>query len=309
MSGLSLDDAIQRYLEHIAVVRQLSTNTVSAYGADLARFAAWCAESGVDDVAGVDLRAINGYLLGRMDDGLKSRSVARNVVSLRRFFRYLEAEKLLVPNPAALLEVPAAGRALPRALGEAEVESLLRAPDDAVAEGVRDRAMLELLYATGLRVSELVGLPSTGVHLDGGFVRVTGKGRKERLVPMGDLARDAVREYLRSARGELLAASPRSSSTALFVTRLGGPMTRQAFWKNLKKYALIAGIHADISPHKLRHSFATHLLRHGADLRALQAMLGHSDISTTQIYTLVTRTRLKQVHASTHPRGGALDER
>jgi integrase/recombinase XerD len=299
---LAVDDAIQRYLEHLTVERQLAANTLAAYGSDLARFAAWCDARGLRDVEQVALTDLNAFLVARLDDGLKSRSLARNVVSLRRFFRFLTAERLLATNPASLLEVPSAGRPLPRSLREDEVEALLRAPDSSTPEGLRDRAMLELLYASGLRVSELVSLPVSGLHLDAGFVRVSGKGGKERLVPLGDLARDAIDQYLVGARPQLLASADRPDRNALFVTRAGKTLTRQAFWKNIKRYAYLAGIDSNVSPHKLRHSFATHLLRHGADLRALQAMLGHADISTTQIYTLVTRTRLQEIHAQHHPR-------
>lgn len=300
---MQIDDAIARFLDHLALERGLAENTVRAYGTDLARFAARCADSGVTDIAAVTPRTLSDHLLARLDEGLGIRSLARNVVSLRRLFHFLEVEGHLSPNPAATLDVPTATRPLPRVLGEDEVERLLAAPDRSTAEGMRDAAMLELLYATGLRVSELVSLPSAAVDLDVGFVRVWGKGSKERVVPMGDPAADAVRLYRAAARGELLAAGGGRASNALFVTRRGGPMTRQGFWKNIGRYARQAGIRGPVSPHKLRHSFATHLLRHGADLRALQAMLGHASVSTTQIYTLVTRTRMKELHEQFHPRG------
>lgn len=300
---MHLDDAIARFLDHLALERGLAANTIAAYAGDLARFSERCAAAGIAAVEQISPRVLSDHLVARLDEGLAVRSVARNVVALRRLFHFLEAEGHLAPNPAATLDVPSAAAKLPRVLDEAEVERLLQAPDPARPEGVRDRAMLELLYATGLRVTELVSLPVTAIDLDVGFVRVWGKGSKERVVPMGEIASDAVRGYLADARGELLSAGGGRASNALFVTRRGSAMTRQAFWKNLRRYARAAGVRGEVSPHKLRHSFATHLLRHGADLRALQAMLGHASVSTTQIYTLVTRTRMKELHQRHHPRG------
>ncbi len=299
----SIDEAIGLYLDHLTVERGLAANTIAAYGSDLARLAAFLADGGVTDAAAVDTGLLGAHLLSRLDEGVKVRTLARNVTSIRRLFRFLVAEGHLEADPAATLDVPKTERTLPQLLSEGEVERLLAAPPDDTLEGVRDRAMLEVVYATGLRVSELVGLPLAGVDLTVGFVRVWGKGSKERLVPLGDVASDAVLRYLEVARPGLLAAAGIDASPTLFLTRRGGPMTRQAFWRNLRRDALRAGIDRPISPHKLRHSFATHLLRHGADLRALQAMLGHASISTTQVYTLVSRTRMKELHARHHPRG------
>jgi integrase/recombinase XerD len=215
----------------------------------------------------------------------------------------LLTEGELTSNPTATIDIPRAGRKIPRFLSFDEVDRLLAAPDPLSPEGSRDRAMLEILYAAGLRVSELVNLPMTGIDMTVGFVRVTGKGDKTRLVPVGEVARDAIASYLAAPRGALLrAVGGPSMSDALFVTRRGGAMTRQAFWKNIKRYALRADIDKDISPHVIRHSFATHLLERGANLRVVQTLLGHADISTTQIYTHVTRERLKVVHRSHHPR-------
>ena len=300
---LSLDEAIQRYLEHLSIERGLAKNTLAAYGADLAAFTAWAVEHRLTTAASVGTRDLNTYLLARLDQGLKSRTLARNIVSLRRFFKFLRVEALIEVDPASLVEVPRVTRNLPKVWSEEQVEQLLRAPSEATDEGLRDIAMLELLYATGLRVSELVLLPVTGLYLDSGFIRVWGKGSKERIVPLGDVAGDAIRRWMDGPRQRLLALSGKNSSTALFISARGGPLTRQGFWKNLKRYAYLAGLDDSISPHKLRHCFATHLLRHGADLRALQAMLGHADLSTTQIYTLVTRDRMKRVHTEHHPRG------
>ncbi len=295
------DEGIERFLDHVRVERQLAKNSVVAYGTDLGFLAEWCAEAGITSLNDVDTGVLNDFLLERLQEGLKARSLARNVVSLRQLFQFLHAEKLTERNPAELLEVPTIPRGLPRYVSEEQVAALLQAPDDASAEGVRDRAMLELLYATGLRVTELVTLPLKGLNLEAGFVRVWGKGSKERIVPMGELANDALQRYMLESRPALL---HRASAAVddVFVTRRGEAMTRQGFWKNIQRYALLAGIDGGLSPHRLRHSFATHLLRHGADLRALQAMLGHSDISTTQIYTYVARERLKEVHRKAHPR-------
>lgn len=299
----TLDEAIQRYLEHLTVERHLANNTVAAYASDLTRLTEHCVDAGVSDVSAVDGLLLGEFLLARHREGLKPRTIARNAVCVRRFFRFVHAEGLRDDNPAELLDVPKVGRSLPMTITESDVEALLDAPDDDTPEGRRDRAMLEVLYATGLRVTELVTLPVAALDRAGGWLRVTGKGDKQRIVPIGEVAMDAVDAYLAGARGALIAMSKRRTSPDLFVTRRGSAMTRQAFWKNLRRYALQVGLDPRISPHKLRHAFATHLLAHGADLRALQAMLGHADISTTQIYTLVTRQRLQQVVDSHHPRG------
>lgn len=302
---LPLDDLVQRWLEWLQIERQLAANTCAAYGTDLAQFAAWCAEQGLGTPDDVGRDELDAFLSSLLDRGLGPRSVARHVVSLRQFFRFVDDEGYAQSNPAARLRVPTAPRPLPRYLSETDVDALLDAPDPSTAEGVRDRAMLEVLYGTGLRVSELVDLPLASVILEPGLLRVIGKGDKERLVPMGDAARDAILAYVGAARTELLSASGRAQDPALFVTRRGGSMTRQGFWKNLRRYALAIGIETTVSPHRLRHTFATHLLAHGADLRALQAMLGHADISTTQIYTHVSRHRLKSIHTEHHPRARA----
>lgn len=230
----------------------------------------------------------------------KARSISRLVASLRRFYRYVLREQLIKEDPTLHLESPKLPRSLPKSLNEQEVEDLLKAPDVSQPLGLRDRAMLELLYASGLRVSELVGVTVTEVSTQDGIVRVTGKGSKTRLVPMGAEAADWIDRYMRFARPELL---QKRLCDALFVTNRAEGMTRQAFWHIIKRYAVLAGITKHISPHVLRHAFATHLLNHGADLRVVQMLLGHSDISTTQIYTHVARERLKQLHSLHHPRG------
>jgi integrase/recombinase XerD len=277
----------------------LSRNTLAAYRSDLAHFARWLAERGTT-LEGADRAVIHDYLGARLREGYGARSNARLLSCLRHFYRWLLRERAIVEDPTALVESPKLPRSLPKAPSEGEVEALLAAPDLTVPEGHRDKAMLELLYATGLRVSELVGLGVDEVNLRQGAVRVRGKGGKDRLVPLGDEAQHWLGRWLAGPRAELLA---RRASPALFVTRRGEGMTRQAFWLRIKRLAGVAGIARPISPHGLRHAFATHLLNHGADLRAVQLLLGHASLSTTQIYTLVAREGLKRLHARHHPRG------
>jgi len=240
------------------------------------------------------------YLSHRFAAHVKATTSGRLLSSLRRFYRYQLRQGKIMIGPTLQIEMPKLPRALPKSLSEADVEALLNAPNVDQSLGLRDRAMLETLYATGLRVSELVSLPLQGLSLEMGVVRVMGKGSKERLVPLGAEAVDWLQRYLLEARPDLLAGKP---DTAVFVTQRGGAMTRQAFWYLIKRYAAQAGLAAALSPHTLRHAFATHLLNHGADLRVVQMLLGHSDISTTQIYTHVARERLKRLHAIHHPRG------
>jgi integrase/recombinase XerD len=290
---------IDRFLDQIWAERGLSRATLGSYGADLRGLANWLEtrELTLEQAGQADLL---GYLGHRLGQGGKPRSAARLVSSLRQFYGWLSREQPGRVDPAADLSPPKLPRSLPKALSESEVEALLRAPDPDTALGLRDKAMLELLYASGLRVSELVGLPAAALSLAQGVVRIFGKGRKERLVPLGDEAQHWIERYLAGARAELLGGR---QSAALFVTRRGEGMTRQAFWSLIKRYALLSGVRATLSPHSLRHSFATHLLNHGADLRVVQLLLGHSDLSTTQIYTLVAREGLKRLHAQHHPRG------
>ena len=291
---------LDRFCDALWLEDGLSPRTLASYRADLLRFARWLTQRGTNlgDAGRGEIEAYLAHLFG--EGGLKARSAARAVSSLRRFYRRLQRDGERSDDPTALTASPRLPRSLPKSLTEAQVEALLGAPDLRTAEGLRDRVMLEVLYATGLRVSELVGLPVAAVSLDMGVVRVLGKGAKERLVPLGEEALDWIGRYLRETRSDLLDGQ---QSEALFVTRRGGPMTRQAFWLRLKRHALQAGIHSVVSPHVLRHAFATHLLNHGADLRVVQMLLGHADISTTQIYTHVARERLKQLHRQHHPRG------
>ncbi|HEX6839620.1 MAG TPA: site-specific tyrosine recombinase XerD [Polyangia bacterium] len=296
---LSLDSAIDLFLDHVKVERGLARNSVEAYGRDLAKFRRFAAAEGVDDAAAVEPRHLLAYLVALSKDKIAARSQARNLVALRQLFRHLRAERHIDRDPTADLELPKIGRPLPVTLTLREVEDLLSQPRIDSARGLRDAAMLETLYATGLRVSELVQLRQIDVNLPERFLSTVGKGRKQRLLPLGQRAHDRIEAYLASARPALLGGR---ASPALFVTHHGRAMTRQGFWKLLAGYARAAGIRKRLSPHKLRHSFATHLVERGADLRAVQAMLGHADIGTTQIYTHVSRERLAAVVKKHHPR-------
>lgn len=289
---------VERFLDALWMERGLAENSLAAYRSDLQQLQRWLDGRGRQllDAGRSDLL---GYLSHLIEQGKKPRSSARVLSCMRQFFQFALREGLIPSDPSSQLESPVLGRPLPKSLSEAEVEALLQAPDTDTAEGLRDRAMLELLYATGLRVSELTGLRPQQLSLTQGVIRVTGKGGKERLVPLGEEAHDWVKRYLQSARPALLHEKP---AQFLFVTRRGDGMTRQAFWYRIKKHALAAGISVSLSPHTLRHAFATHLVNHGADLRVVQMLLGHSDLSTTQIYTHVARERLKSVHARHHPR-------
>jgi integrase/recombinase XerD len=293
--------ALERFADGLWLNDGLARNTLESYGRDLAQFAAWLDEAEGKPLIEALAADLHRHLAWQVEKKrAKPRTSGRLVSSLKRFFQFAVREGLRKDDPAADLESPKLPRSLPRSLAEAEVEALLAAPDAATAQGMRDRAMLETLYASGLRVSELVGLKTIQVSLDMGVVRVLGKGSKERLTPLGEEAVDWIGRYQREARPELLGAR---KSDALFVTARGGPMTRQAFWALVKRHAAVAGIRRAISPHTLRHAFATHLINHGADLRVVQLLLGHADISTTQIYTHVARERLKALHGKHHPRG------
>ncbi len=296
----SIDRLVDDYLNYLLVEKGLSANTLQAYGADMARFREHLQREGAACVSGEDTGLILKYLIRLRDEGMGARSRARHLVALRGFYRFLVQEKVLGRDPARLVELPKGGLKLPDVLCLKEVQALLEAPDPATPAGMRDAAMLELLYAAGLRVSELIHLRVQDVNLEAGFVRVMGKGSKERVVPVGRPACGKIGAYLAEARPGLLKGLP---SHFLFVARAGRPMTRQGFWKNIARYALTAGISKRITPHMMRHSFATHLLEGGADLRAVQVMLGHADIATTQIYTHVARDQLKRAHDKYHPRG------
>ena len=291
--------AIDRFIDALWIEDGLSPNTLAAYRRDLTLYAQWLDRDkgkALDDTTEVDLRehAVAHHA------GRKATSANRRLAVFKRYFRWALRENLLSRDPTLKLVAAKQPPRVPKVLSEAQVEALLNAPDETVPLGLRDRTMLELMYACGLRVSELVTLKSVHLGLDEGVLRVTGKGSKERLVPFGEEAHAWLRRYLAQARAYILGGQ---ASDALFVTARGGPMTRQMFWQLIKKYAVIAHVTAPLSPHTLRHAFATHLLNHGADLRAVQMLLGHADISTTTIYTHVARERLKALHAAHHPRG------
>lgn len=292
-------DLMDGFIDHLWLEDGLSKNTLDSYRLDLAQFADWLEKSDAKNLTQAEQANIQQYLAVKFPQS-KPRSISRLVASLRRFYRYALREHKLEIDPTLQIESPKLPRSLPKSLSEEEVEALLGAPDLSQALGLRDRAMLEILYASGLRVSELVDLKVTEVSLNEGVIRVTGKGSKTRLVPMGEEAVEWIARYLKESRPDIL---QKRLSDSLFVTARATAMTRQAFWYLIKRYALLAGIHKPMSPHVLRHAFATHLLNHGADLRVVQMLLGHADISTTQIYTHVARERLKRLHSIHHPRG------
>lgn len=302
--NIELPDIIEQFIDVIWMERGLSENTLTAYRTDLKKFVIWLARmtnnSLSDFLINADRDTIVKYLSELEDKNISARSRARLLSSLRRFYAYLLREKKIDVDPVALIDAPKLGRSLPKTLTEEDVESLLQAPDTSTLLGLRDRVLFEVLYATGLRVSELVGLQLTEINLQQGVLRVTGKGNKERLVPLGEEAINWLEKYLLTTRADLLKGQV---TDALFVTNRGSAMTRQAFWYLIKRYAVQAEISSTISPHTLRHAFATHLLNHGADLRVVQMLLGHSDLSTTQIYTHVANERLKSLHSQHHPRG------
>ncbi|RMV74771.1 site-specific tyrosine recombinase XerD [Pseudomonas amygdali] len=290
---------IDRFLDALWLEKGLSDNTRDSYRSDLALFNGWLQERNVD-LPSAGREVILDHLAWRVENAYKPRSTARFLSGARGFYRYLLREKLISVDPTLQIDMPQLGKPSPKSLSEADVEALLAAPDLSEPIGERDRAMLEVLYACGLRVTELISLTLEQVNLRQGVLRVMGKGSKERLVPMGEEAIVWVERYLRGARDELLGGKP---SDVLFPSTRGDQMTRQTFWHRIKHQATVAGIGKSLSPHTLRHAFATHLLNHGADLRVVQMLLGHSDLSTTQIYTHVARARLQEMHAKHHPRG------
>ncbi len=295
----SADPAVSRFLDAVWMERGLSPNTLAAYRADLTALSRWLAERGIPMMR-TSRADLQDFIAWRVHAGARPRSTARQLSSFRRFFRYLVREAVVREDPTAQIAMPKIGRSLPKSLTEEEVEALLAAPVVSDPLGNRDRAMLEVLYATGLRVSELVNLRHAQVNINQGVIRILGKGNRERLIPLGEEAMRWLTEFANGARSEILLER---QTDYLFPTRRGDRMTRQAFWHIIKRYARKSGISKELSPHTLRHAFATHLLNHGADLRVVQMLLGHSDLSTTQIYTHVARERLKELHNQHHPRG------
>lgn len=295
-----IHQSIDQYLNYLLVEKGLAPATLESYAADLKTFQAYLEDQGIKSLAQTDTALVLKYVISLRNSGLGARSRARHLVSLRGFYAHLHQSGRMDSDPARLIELPKSGLKLPDVIGIEQVARLLEMPDRNTALGLRDAAMLELLYAAGLRVSELVGLETTSVNLEAGFARVWGKGSKERVVPIGTKAVTSLGTYLREGRPKLL---KHHTSRHLFVARAGKPMTRQGFWKLLRKYASMAGITQRITPHSLRHSFASHLLEGGADLRSVQMMLGHADIATTQIYTHIAQKRLMEIHKRYHPRG------
>lgn len=295
-----MNQYLDLFLNYLLVEKGLAKNSLDSYGRDMARYLDFLEKQGCSEPAAVRPVDVADFLAHLKERGLAPRSRARALSAVRMFHRFLLVEGYTEANPTAIIEAPKTLAKLPQVLTGREVEALLAAPGSDSARDMRDRAMLELLYATGLRVSELVGLGVRDVNVTAGYLMAFGKGGKERLVPMGESACAAVSGYLVEARPEM---DRNGDNAYLFLTRLGDRMTRQAFWNIIKKWAIEAGIRKTISPHTLRHSFATHLLENGADLRSVQAMLGHADLATTQIYTHVTRERLKRIHEEYHPRG------
>jgi integrase/recombinase XerD len=294
-----MNEHLDIFLHYLTVEKGLARNTLDAYGRDLARYVDFLAGNGVVEPDAVSSSLVLRFLAALKEAGLSPRSRARALVALRTFHRFLLAEEHATVNPTTQVEAPKSLQRLPQTLSPAEVERLLAAPRSEEPRFLRDRAMLEVLYATGLRVTELVELRVADLQLEVGYLSAFGKRSKQRIVPLGEAALTEVRYYLQLGRPFL---DKESGSATLFLNRAGKGLTRQGFWKIIKRYALAAGIRKNITPHTLRHSFATHLLENGADLRAVQTMLGHADISTTQIYTHVTRERLKRIHEQHHPR-------
>lgn len=291
----SNSDFLETFLDSLYLEQGVSENTLSAYRSDLDKFCQFLKGESLMTVTSLD---IESYLAYRVDLGLKPRSTARSISALKRFYQYFVREKRITSSPLENIAQPKAGQSLPKTLSEAEVEALLSAPNIEEPMGLRDKAMLELLYATGLRVTELVGLRMEQINLRQSVVFVKGKGNKERLVPLGEEAMYWLEQFLKRGRAQMI----KHATDFVFPSKRGVGMTRQTFWHRIKHYAILASIKSDLSPHTLRHAFATHLLNHGADLRVVQMMLGHSDLSTTQIYTHVANERLKSVHSEHHPR-------
>ncbi len=290
---------LDEFLNYLLVERGLSKNTISSYGSDLFSFLNYLKSNGVTGIEKIKRDDITQYLLHLNDKGLSGNSVSRALVAIKMFYKFLAQERFIKNDVAGILESPKLIRPLPNVLNITEVTRLLQAPDTRGWMGIRDKAALELMYATGMRVSEMVELGTATLNLDVGFIKCKGKGDKERMVPIGSEARKAVSRYMDKVRPSLLKDK---NDNHLFLTRLGKKVSRQSFWKMMKKYAKMARIRKEIAPHTLRHSFATHLLERGADLRVVQEMLGHSDIATTQIYTHIDKGRLKSIHKRFHPR-------
>jgi len=294
-----MDRTLKDFIYYVSVEKGLAKNTLESYSRDLSGYISYLQQSGISAMEDSSRGNIVGYLLSLKQSGKATTTLSRNLSSIRSFYNYLFQEKMIVENPASDLESPKIAKKLPRVLSLQEMDLLLDQPDQLHVTGVRDKAMLEVIYATGIRVSELISLDTGDINLEAGFIRCLGKGSRERIIPLGSVAARNVDRYLAEGRPKLVR---QKGEEALFVNQHGKRLTRQGFWKILKQYARTAGISKEITPHTMRHSFATHLLENGADLRSVQEMLGHADISTTQIYTQVTKRRLRDVYEKAHPR-------
>ncbi len=296
----SSSEQITLFIQKLRLIDGLSENTLLAYQRDIKNYQTWLLSEASVELVLANKQHIKDYLYSLFDNNKNSKSIARTTSSLKRFYQFLVEAKECIIDPTLLIKQPKIEKSLPKFISESQVEALLNAPDIHTVLGVRDRAILELAYASGMRVSEIVNLPYEQLNLSAGLVQVTGKGNKERIVPIGELAIEWLERYLQNSRPVL---TKNKWVTTLFVSRLGRPMTRQTLWHRIKVLSEIAGIRIELSPHSLRHAFATHLVNHGADLRTVQLLLGHSDLSTTQIYTHVAKERLQKVHQQHHPRG------
>lgn len=300
MSSSNQNPKISEFLSHLGLAEGLSANTISAYQRDLTIYQAWLDSESKISLETITAVELEGFLLALMAGGRKEKSNARLLSALKRFYQWGASNDYFDADPTVLLKSPKLPKTIPKVLSEIQVEALLYAPDQYTPLGIRDRAILELMYASGLRVSEVVELPFEQLNLSAGLVQVTGKGNKERIVPIGEVAIEWIEKYINEARPSLV---KNKWVESLFVSRIGRQMTRQTLWHRVKNLAFDAGIHINLSPHTLRHAFATHLINHGADLRTVQLLLGHSDLSTTQIYTHVAKERLHKLHQQHHPRG------
>lgn len=294
-----MDQLTQSYLDYLIIEKGLSNNSLVSYSADLAKFLTFVENQKITDIKEIDSTLILAWLIDLTKSGLSAKSRARHLISVRGLFKYLLNENILSTDPLKHIDLPKTGLSLPKYLSVEEVDRLIAQPDRSKPKGLRNAAMMEIMYGAGLRVSELIFLQVQDINLDANFVRITGKGSKERVVPFGSCAARVLKEWIKEGRPKLL---PKSPTPYLFIAKAGKPMSRQGFWKLLKKHGLMANLSKDISPHTLRHSFATHLLEGGADLRSVQIMLGHSDISTTQIYTHISKEYLIKMHEKFHPR-------
>ena len=294
-----MNQLLDQFMDYLSVERGLSLNTLEAYRRDLTKFFSFLDRESTASIQSVGPRDIIAYLIYLRKSSLAIRSISRNLVAIRMFYKFLVNEDVINDDPTLNLDSPKTGLSLPEVLSQEEVERLLALPNNK-EQGIKDKAILELLYATGMRVSELINLPIDNIDLHEGYLKCIGKGSKERIIPVGRKAQRAVKKYIDVVRSKYVS---RGNSNMLFITRLGRGYTRQGIWKTIKRYSVLMGINKEITVHTLRHCFATHLLSHGADLRSVQEMLGHVDISTTQIYTHIDRARLREVHQKFHPRG------